>query len=455
MKRSIHSRLLVSASLVLFFFLSIAGIILDAAYKQGAESALQQRLQIHLYSILGTVELSKNNQLMLPNGLAEPAFSRPGSGLHAYIFKKDGNIAWRSTSSAGYPLEAIKTLTAGQSIFRDHQDGESSFIELHYEAVLENAFGKTQSFEFAIVESTNEIMSQVSAFRSVLWQWLGGIGVLLIIVQFFVLRQSLRPLRHIVADLELIQHGERQQLGNHYSDELKDIANTLNRLINNERTHLQRYRNTLADLAHSLKTPLSVLTGLHQQTSLRSADIETLEKQTSMMRQLVDYQLQRAAAKGHQTLTQALHLQPIFQQLTDSLDKVYADKHITLTTNIDENIKFYAEKGDLFELLGNLFDNAYKWANTSVNIELSGHKDGDESGIAIIIEDDGPGISKDALDEVLKRGIRADESTKGHGIGLAVVNELVSLYKGEMRSETSPLGGQQWIITLPGRVEKD
>ncbi|ORU89645.1 MAG: ATPase [Cycloclasticus sp. symbiont of Poecilosclerida sp. M] len=453
MKRSIHFRLLVSASLVLFFFLSIAGVIIDMAYKQGAEGALQQRLQIRLYSILGTAELSKNNQLMLPNGLSEPAFSQTGSGLHAYIFKKNGELVWRSSSSVGYPLKPIGSLVAGEREFREHQDGDSSFMELYYEAVLENKFGNTEPFEFAIVESTDEVNSQLTAFRSVLWQWLGGIGLLLIIIQYFVLRHSLKPLRHIVADLEKIQHGERQKLGTHYSDELKDIANTLNRLIDNERTHLKRYRNTLADLAHSLKTPLSVLTGLHQQTSLKPDDIKTLEQQTSMMRQLVDYQLQRAAAKGHQTLTIALHIAPIFVQLTDSLNKVYVDKQLNVVLDLDENIKFYAEKGDLFELLGNLLDNAYKWANKQVHIGLSASSSTESTGVRITIEDDGPGISKNELSEVLKRGIRADETTKGHGIGLAVVNELVSLYKGSMTAEISPLGGHKWLIALPGQVE--
>lgn len=281
-----------------------------------------------------------------------------------------------------------------------------------------------------------------------LWQWLGGIGLLLIIIQFWIIRMNLKPLRHIVEDLEKIQTGDAEHLGNHYSDELKDIANTLNRLIDNERTHLKRYRNTLADLAHSLKTPLSVLTGIYEQTNLDKADQKTIENQTLIMKQLVDYQLQKAAAKGHQTLMLPLNLESIINQLTSSLDKVYIDKKLTITTNIDKAIKFNAEKGDMFELFGNLLDNAYKWANTSVRVDLQMvNNNGQE--LRIIIEDDGPGILTEEIDNVLQRGIRADEATHGHGIGLAVVNELVSLYGGSLTSLKSSLGGQKWIILLP------
>jgi two-component system sensor histidine kinase PhoQ len=274
---------------------------------------------------------------------------------------------------------------------------------------------------------------------------------LLIIIQFFIIRLSLKPLRHIVSDLEKIHQGDEFTLNNHYSDELKNIANTLNRLINNERTHLKRYRNTLADLAHSLKTPLSVLTGLYEQSSLTAEDITTLRIQTLQMRQLVDYQLQKAAAKGHQTISVPVSLELITQQITNSLDKVYADKKLDLILQINDDLKFNAEKGDMFELLGNLLDNAYKWADSTVQITLHYLDLTNETptGIQIIIEDDGPGIAPDELDNVLQRGIRADETVKGHGIGLAVVNELVSIYKGTLESQKSSLGGQKWVIFLP------
>jgi two-component system sensor histidine kinase PhoQ len=448
MKRSIQSRLLVSASIVLFGFLSLAGIVIDTAYQRGAQSALNDQLQIHLYSILAKVELSKNNRLLVPSGLSDPRFTQIDSGLYAFIFNSEGKVIWRSSSSTGEEAQPVTILNPGQKTYIQNVK-ESPRVELHYKAVLENAFEQTAAFEFVVITSTNSVDKQIAEFRSVLWQWLGGIGFLLIIIQYLIIRKSLQPLRHIVADLEKIHQGNAQSLENQYSSELKDIANTLNKLISNERTHLKRYRNTLADLAHSLKTPLSVLTGLYGQENLSRDEIKTLEVQTLQMRQLVDYQLQKAAAKGHQTLALPLHIQPIVEQITASLDKVYFDKQLTIRKNIDNEIKFNAEKGDLFELFGNLLDNAYKWADSTVSVQVVNAKRDGSDGILITIKDDGPGIAAEELDNVLQRGIRADETTHGHGIGLAVVNELVSLYKGTLKSVTSSSGGQQWLVFLP------
>jgi len=452
MINSIQSRLVLSASVVLFCFLGLAGFVLNSAYQKGAQSAQNDRLQIHLYSLLGKAELSKNKRLVIPSSLSDPRFMQVDTGLYAYIFNMEGNVVWRSASSTGEKVDVVDSLQPGQKTYIHGVDESRPNVELHYKAILENSVGGLNTFEFVIVDATDAVNNQNAAFRSVLWQWLGGISFLLIIMQFFIIRLSLEPLRGIVKDLEKIQQGAAKHLSNDYSSELTDIANTLNRLIDNERTHLDRYRNTLADLAHSLKTPLSVLTGLYEQQSLTPADIETLQVQTLQMRQLVDYQLQKAAAKGHLTLVASLKIQPIIQQIITSLDKVYFDKKITPIKNIDDDILFNAEKGDMFELFGNLLDNAYKWANATVRITLQkiDNKEG-VKGIQIIIEDDGPGIPADKLDEVLRRGIRADETTQGHGIGLAVVSELVSLYEGQLESGVSPLGGQQWKISLPDR----
>lgn len=449
MNNSIQSRLSFSASLVLFCFLGLAGVVLDAAYQKGAQNALNDRLQIHLYSILGKAEISKNNRLIMPADLSEPRFSQVSSGLYAYIFGRKGEVVWRSLSAAGELVKSVKSLESGQKSYIKKRSNGTESVELHYKAILENEFSQSSTFEFVVIESTSGVDHQVAGFRSVLWQWLGGVGLILIILQFWIIRVSLKPLRHIVGDLEKIQAGDAQYLDNHYSHELKDIANTLNRLIDNERTHLKRYRNTLADLAHSLKTPLSVLTGIYEKPSLSSADQNNIENQTLLMRQLVDYQLQKAAAKGHQTISKPLDVELIVSQITDSLKKVYADKSLKVINDIERNLKFNAEKGDIFELFGNLLDNAFKWADTTVRVSVKNVDNGSVASIQIIIEDDGAGIPEGELVNVLQRGIRVDESVKGHGIGLAVVSELVSLYKGRLESSVGRLGGQKWTILLP------
>lgn len=451
MHSSIQSRLIFSASIILFCFLGLAGFVLDTAYQKGAENALKDRLQIHLYSILGEAEVDKKNRLVMPANLSEPRFSQVYSGLYAYIFNHLGEVIWRSSSSAGAVVQAVSHLESGQKQYIKKHSNENDSVELHYKATFESEIFQSSAFEFVVVESTSSVDHQVAGFRSVLWQWLGGIGLLLITLQFWIIRLSLHPLRHIVADLEKIQAGDAQQLNNHYGEELKDIADTVNKLIENERTHLQRYRNTLADLAHSLKTPISVLIGLYEQGQLSAQDMKTFKSQTLLMWQLVDYQLQKAAVKGHQTMSAPIALSPIAQQVLDSLDKVYKLKSLKVITEFDENVKFNIEKGDLFELFGNLLDNAYFWAKSQLVISVKATRASDNSpaGITIIVEDDGPGISAENLKRALQRGVKVDEAKTGNGIGLAIVNEMLASYKGTLKSEQSELGGQRWVIFIP------
>lgn len=451
MSNSIQSRLLVSASFIVCCFLGLAGLVLDRAYQTGAQNALYERLQIHLYSVLAEAELTKNHQMVLRSALSDPRFRQVGSGLYVYVFDTNGDLVWRSSSSAGIDAFALENMETGVNRYQERRLAEQQGVELHYRAILESNTGGSRAFEFIIIESSEGVDSQISGFRSVLWRWLGGVGFLLMMAQFYIIRKSLKPLRLIVNDLEDIQQGHAQQLNNQYSDELKDIANTLNRLISNERSHLKRYRDTLSDLAHSLKTPLSVLSGLYTQHEWHKEDTQVLKIQTQQMRQLVDYQLQKAAAKGHQTLSNPLLIQPIVKQILDSLQKVYMDKNLSVSMHIDKDISFNAERGDMYELFGNLLDNAFKWSvsRVSININTVNGTEGHKAGLDIIIEDDGPGIHADELEAVLQRGMRADESVNGHGIGLAVVNDLVELYKGRLQSSKSSMDGQQWTIFLP------
>jgi two-component system, OmpR family, sensor histidine kinase PhoQ len=448
---SIQSRLIVSASVVLFCFLGLAGAALDTAYQKGAKNALYERLQIHLYSILANAELSNNGKLILPSKPAEPRFSQVDSGLYAYVFDDNGQLVWRSHSSAGQVDVVLNDLTPGEKFFKQQKKAGELAVELHYKVILENANGQSKPFQLVIRESTRGLDSQVAGFRTVLWQWLGGIAFILLIVQFLILRQSLEPLRKIVQDLNEIRLAERDHLDNQYGEELKDIADTLNKLIDNERMHLRRYRNTLADLAHSLKTPLSVLMGLYGQGDLSRKDMGVFKSHTLQMRQLVDYQLHKAAVKGHQTMAKQVELEPIVQQIIGSLHKVYKHKHLKVDVKFDEHIKYSIEKGDLFELLGNLLDNAFNWAKTELSVSAKVVKESIDSpsGVQIIIEDDGPGIAADDLASALQRGIKVDESMAGNGIGLAIVNEVVDSYRGTFRSEQGGLGGQRWLIFLP------
>ncbi len=450
MKGSLTVRLLVSASLILMAFFGAAGVALETAFKRGAEQAMQERLQIHIYALLSSANLASSGRLSLPTTLPEARFSLPGSGLYAVVFDVHGKLIWQSESSLGININPRTGLQAGQAEFVIPENGP--FI-LYYPVVWENT-GGADKYLFAVAEDAEVVVRQVTGFRTTLWQWLGGIGFLLLVVQVGVQSWSLLPLRSIAKELEAIETGEKHRLDGRYPRELQGIAANTNALLESERAHLERYRNTLSNLAHSLKTPLAILRGCCNDKSLTFELNTTMNEQVQRMDELVEYQLHRAAARGQKKLSASIPVMPIIGKIVAALDKVYASKGVSVTLDANGNECFICEEGDLFEIAGNLIDNAYKWCHCKVHItvRLESERNKKHPGLSLVVEDDGPGIPKEKVEQVLRRGIRADERTKGHGIGLAVVNELVQLSGGQLHSDKSRYGGTCWDVWLPSVV---
>jgi two-component system sensor histidine kinase PhoQ len=300
-----------------------------------------------------------------------------------------------------------------------------------------------------VTEDAQFVSNQVERFRETLRVWLLALGLVLIFIQLALLRWSIKPLRIIVKDLEAIEKGRKTHLDGDYATELEGLAGNLNAFINSERAHLERYRNALADLAHSLKTPLSILRGCAESFSVNK---ETVKEQIFRMDEIVEYQLQRAAAKGEHKTVGTVDLSEIIKKIGASLAKVYIDKNITIDILAPEQTLIYYEEGDLFEIAGNLMDNACKWCRHTVKVSLSlnERKGRRNFGVLLQIEDDGPGIPPGKLAEILKRGVRADENIHGHGIGMAVVYELIGLLRGLLEGKKSEtLGGMKWSVYLP------
>ncbi len=443
---SLQLRLLLAAGLVLAAFFGLTGVALERAFYAAARNAMQEQLKVHVYALLAALELDRYGKLSLPENLPETRFASPGSGLYGFVFAQ-GKILWRSPSALGIDLAARRT-SPGKTLFV--RDEEHDLWVLYYGVTWETVRRRRFPLILAVAADAGALVREVDKFRHSLWLWLGGCGLLLLILQAGVLHWSLRPLRTITADLEAIEAGRKERLEGPYPRELGGLAEGLNALLQSERAHLERYRHTLADLAHSLKTPLAVLRGLGQNEPLPAAARELLLDQVDRMQMLVDHQLQRAAVRGgHGTLTPVL-VWPVLERIRTSLDKVYADKGVLCTLGGDENARCFLEEGDLYELLGNLLDNAYKFCRqkVQVTVALSPAPNKRHPGLTLRVEDDGPGILPSLRQEVLKRGIRADQSTSGHGIGLAVVADLVRLNGGRMAYSDSALGGAGWEIHL-------
>ncbi|MCF6252204.1 MAG: ATP-binding protein [Methylococcaceae bacterium] len=443
---SLSFRLLISAGFVLTAFFALVAFVLEQGFRESAEQALKEKLQVHIYSLLSVAELTENLELSMPDALREPRFSNPGSGLYASINQAGNIFVWRSLSAVGLDLPSTMDLKPGESVFLKDENG---YFVLHYAVIWENEVGFEQYYIFTVAEDEFFVRNQVERFRATLRGWLFFIGLILVLIQFLVLRWSLKPLRMIVNDLEAIETGNKSRLDGQYPAELTGLAGNLNALISSERAHLERYRNTLADLAHSLKTPLAILRGCLQPSVVNK---ESVSEQISRMNEIVEYQLQKAAAKGQKQLTGTVDVSIIIKKIISSLKKVYADKQIVFSFEQSSPCLMYCEEGDIYEIAGNLLDNASKWCDKNVYVKLIELEKENNSKFSWVlqIEDDGAGIAEEKLEEILQRGVRADENIQGHGIGMAVVNELTELLGGKLvGSESEMLGGMKWLVYLP------
>ncbi len=448
---SLSLRLALAAGTVLLAFLGLTGVALEKAFRDAARKAMEDRLQAHIYALLATFDIDPKGQVHMAEHLLDQRFSRPGSGLYGFVFMY-GQPLWRSSSALGLELPPVP-LKSGQRRFTLWRGLQELWV-LYYGVTWETETGHPVPLVLAVAEDAESLARQVADFRRTLWSWLGGLALLLLSAQFWILYWGLKPLRTIADDLEAIEAGRKRRLQGPYPRELAGLARNLNALLDSERAHLERYRNTLADLAHSLKTPLAILRGLVRQQDLPEAVHATLEEQVERMQHLVDYQLQKAAARGGRGTLQPVAPLSVLHRIRATLDKVHADKGVRCTVEGDPELRCYLDEGDLYELAGNLLDNAYKWCRRRVHVSLSplaAHSD--PTGIRLVVEDDGPGIPADRRREVLKRGVRADQSTHGHGIGLAIVHELIRLHHGRLHYRTGRWGGARWEVILPNPGE--
>lgn len=437
---SLRARLLVVGSLAVAAFLGLTGLTLDKAFRESARTALQDRLQGYVYQLLAAAEFSDDGSFTLPSVLPEPRFATAGSGLYASV-SADGTV-WRSESGVGLILPAPPDLQQGQFLFAGpvaSDVGELYFI--HHAIGWERADETVTALVFSVAEDMSGFANQVSSFRRSLWGWLGAAAILLLAVQTAMLHWSLGPLRRVADDLSAIEHGEGDQLAGPYPRELEGLTGNLNALIRSQQLHLERYRNTLADLAHSLKTPLAVL----RMTLEKQGDREGLLKQVQRMDDQIGWHLKRAAARGHRPLTAPIDPGPVLRRVAETLARLHTERRVECSVDVAPGVQFRGEEGDLFELAGNLMENAYKWCNERVRVACDGVSD----HLELRVEDDGPGIEQERIARLLRRGERGDQRVSGHGLGLAIVNEIVAVYGGTISIEKSSLGGAAVIVLFP------
>lgn len=449
MTLSLHARILLAATLILVAFLGLTGLVLDRAFQDSARSALEDRLQDQLYNLLGALE-PKDNKITIADELPDQRLSLVTSGLFAEYSQADGSDHWHSLSATGLKFKFSKFPDVGEQVFETiSTEYGFEYYVISRGVQFDYGNGTTPPYILRIGEELSSFNPQTNNFRTSLFSWLGGAAILLLITQGMILRWGLKPLRQVAIDLEKIEAGAAQNLTGIYPRELQGLTDNLNALINSTRNHITRYRDALGNLAHSIKTPLAVLQNAVQaeQDSKNNAFSRLAEEQVQRMTQIIDYQLKRAATAGNASLNTSLLIKPIATKIMNSMNKVYTDKAISPEIHIADQLRFFGDEGDLYEVLGNTIDNAFKWANSKVKLEITDRTD-NKNKLRIKLHDDGPGMSDEIKQRVLQRGQRADPTISGQGIGLAVVHEIVLIYGGEILVKDSDLGGTLIEITI-------
>lgn len=462
---SLHYRLLIAATLVLTVFLGVTGLILDRAFRDSAETAVRDRLQGNLYALIAAADLNEAGVLQITRQLPESRFATPYSGLYARIISPHAGEAdsldtsgdtgdrmvFQSRSVLDLELPELMPADIGVVTFGRHPAANQvPYFAVTMLLAWELEGGTRKEYLFQVIEDLQGFRSQVSSFRASLWGWLAAVSLLLLAVQGTILRWSLSPLRKMSTELDNIKTGKASALGGEYPHELLEVSSSINSFIEHERSQRDRYRHTLADLAHSLKTPLAVVRGAVEEAGVDLVLRAEMQEQVDRMRQIVDYQLQRAAASGRTMLSAPISVGAVARRIVGSLDKVFADRGVRCEIEIADEVMFSGDEGDLMEVLGNLLENAYKWSRGRVHISACNRNTTQgEAQLELLIEDDGPGIAEDELERVLQRGERADDEVTGYGIGLAVVRDVLQVYDASMTMVTGTLGGACFRLLFP------
>jgi two-component system sensor histidine kinase PhoQ len=440
---SLKSRVLVAASIAMILFFPLANMTLEKAYTQSLTEATIEQLRLINLSLIAEFELDNNN-IHMPAYLDNEKLNLPFSGLYGVILRCEKEV-WRSASSLNMPFKLPDTMphsgeerftksTADQGVqFTDHQPYFVYSFTAEFEA--EQGF---EPFHFVILQSQSAFIAQQQAFSQTLSYWLLGAIAVLLAILVIGLSMALKPVNQLIKQIKLVEQGRLSRIEQQYPPELEKLKLNLNTLLDTEHQQRRRYQNSLSDLAHSLKTPLAVISN---HTELTSA----IREPVNQINSIIQRQLKRAIAGGQSGLHTNIDIAPVAEKLIQAMQKVHRDSELAFIIDIDPAHQFKGDQTDLMEMLGNLLDNACKAANNKVALSseiLTDH-------LHIKIEDDGPSIPETQRTALLQRGKRLDTYQEGQGIGLSLVWDLVAAYQGNLNIQTSSLGGASFTLRFP------
>jgi len=440
---SLFGRLLIASLFLLGLFFGLIYFAVDQAYISNTYNAKWEQLQLQNYVLLSAATVN-DNAIAMPDELREPRFDESQSGLYGVIHDRKGQVLWRSFSANELILPATMTSMGSAAPGHSEFTYSNDYYLSHYTVEWEIVDDVPQIITFTVLEDSAPTLAKITEFQRSILQLL-TIGALAVVAALLiVLRWGTAPLSRLARDIKAIENGQQQHLKGRYPVELQGVSRNLNALIDTEQQQRERYQNTLADLAHSLKTPLAVIR-VELETGTRDDSHSLIEQQSQRMEDIITHQLQRAVIAAPNALSERVPVAPVVAQLSIALGKVYASKAIDIEQQVDAAAHFLGDKRDLMEVLGNIADNACKACQRRVKISAELHR----GILRLQIHDDGDGIDESLRASVVQRGQRLDQKSPGQGIGLDVVNDIVNSYQGQLSIEQSSLGGAVFTVELP------
>lgn len=450
---SLAFRLFVAAAAWALVVLPITGFVLVSVYRNAVERSFDSRLNAYLTTLVANAATSRDTAGSRLPSLGEPLFSLPFSGWYWQITPLGQTETSLLTSES--LLDQRITLPRSLGIVADENRMRKAYVDgpenqhvrvVEREITLEEeraAPGRRLSV--AVAGNSAEIDGDIAEFRTLLAIALSILGAGLVLATLFQVRFGLKPLRAIGQGLAAIRSGKAEKLEGDLPSEIVPLQSELNALIQSNRAIVERARTHAGNLAHALKTPLSVITNEAQAS--RSGFARKVQEQAQIMRDQISHHLNRASIAARAgVISGHTSVKPVLEALVRALERIYADRDLDIRLQCPPEVAFHGEKHDLEEMIGNLLDNACKWAEKEVSMTVTRRKD----SIILVVEDDGPGLPEKEREAALKRGKRLDETKPGSGLGLSIVSELTHLYGGEYSLENREKNGLRARLVLPG-----
>ncbi|TVP52592.1 MAG: sensor histidine kinase [Halomonas sp.] len=437
-RRSISVRLLLAVLLMVGLALPIAGALLSHHYRIAAIQAFDERLEATLNVIIAGVTYDNLEQRIVHDrALGDPRFDNVYSGWYWQITDADQHtLSSRSLWDQRLPVDESEALSArsitgprGQSLRVVERD--------IYLAPL------AAPLHISVAAREDVLANDIAAFQRLLWGGLAGLGILLLGVLALQVHWGLAPLRRMRANLHDVERGKTEQLDTRLPEELAALATSMNAVLARDQRLIERGRHTAGNLAHALKTPLSVMR--LQLRQLPENSRASWEVELARVDSAVRHHLARASAAGEGARFAPIDLHATLAPLLNGLARLAQRRGIGLRQTWEQDIKVHMDGQDSQELVGNLLDNALRWAHSDVHLQVQVK----QQQLIFTVSDDGPGMSEAECQQAVQRGKRLDEQRSGSGLGLAIVTDLVSLYNGHMHLTRASAGGLEVVVELP------